>query len=105
MRSSLRSHPFLGIGLLGLLLFALWLALGLQPRDGGVGEALFYTWRVLAAPVHLAANVLAPVTDGWPDVLDAAAVVVVGLLPYVAADWIVRQLRRRGAARASAGDR
>jgi hypothetical protein len=92
--SILRRHPFLALGILGLLLFGLWLALG-APTDGGVGTALFYSWRVLAAPVHLAANLLAPVTDKWPDVLDAAAVVIAGLAPCAAADWIVRRWRRR----------
>lgn len=95
MRYWLRSHPCLGVGLLGTLLFALWLALGLSPHDRGIGQVLFYTWRVLAAPVHLAANVLAPVTDRWPDVLDAAAVLCVGLLPYGVADWLLRRRRRR----------
>jgi len=93
MRSVLRSHPFLTLGLFGVLLFGLWLALGLQPHDGGVGQALFYAWRVLAAPVYLATNLLAPITDRWPDALDAAAALVVGLSPYVAGDWLVRRLR------------
>ena len=93
MRSVLRSHPFLALGLLGVLLFAMWLALGLQPHDGGLGQALFYAWRVLAAPVYLATNLLAPVTDRWPDALDAAAALLVGLSPYVAADWLVRRWR------------
>lgn len=93
MRSTLRSHPFLAVGLLGTLVLGLWIALGLDPRDGGIGQLLFYTWRVLAAPLHLAANVLSPVTDRWPDVLDGAAVVVVGLLPYVVADWLLRRWR------------
>ena len=86
------------IGVLGTLVFGLWLALGLHPRDGGIGQATFYLWRVLAAPVHLATNVLAPLTDGWPDALDAAAAVVVGLLPYAVADalWRRRAARRQG---------
>jgi hypothetical protein len=95
MRSVLRSHPFLALGLCGVLLFTVWLALGLQPHDGGVGQALFYAWRVLAAPVHLAANLLAPLTDAWPDALDATAALLAGLLPYVGADWLLRRWRGR----------
>jgi hypothetical protein len=95
MRSVLRSNPFLCLGVLGTLLLALFVVLGLQPHDGGIGQLLFHAWRLLAAPVHLAANLLAPVTDGWPDALDAAAAIVTGLLPYLLADWLVRRWRGR----------
>ncbi len=98
LRRLLTTHPFLCTGVLGTLVFGVWLALGLHPRDGGIGQATFYLWRVLAAPVHLAANILAPLTDGWPDALDAAAAVVVGLLPYTVADALWRRAvaRRQG---------
>jgi hypothetical protein len=96
MRRLVAANPFLSAGLLGTLLFGLWLVLGLHPHDGGVGQASFYVWRVLAAPVHLATNVLSPLTDPWPDALDGGAAVVVGLVPYVAADRLWRRwLRRR----------
>jgi hypothetical protein len=95
MRRFLAANPFLSVGLLGTFIFGTWLALGLQPHDGGVGQAGFYLWRVLAAPVHVAANVLGRVTNDWPDVLDAGAAVVVGLLPYLAADALWRRWRRR----------
>lgn len=91
----LRSHPFLGVGLLGIALFGIWLMLGAETRDGGLGHLLFYSWRLLAAPIHLATNVLAPVTDRWPDAADGIAAVVVGLLPYAGADWLLRRRRRR----------
>jgi len=94
MRRFVVANPFLTVGLVGVLLFVLGLVLGLHPQDGGVGQATFFLWRVLAAPVHLAANVLAPVTDRWPDVLDAGAAVLVGLLPYAAADALWRRWRR-----------
>jgi hypothetical protein len=96
MRRFLAANPFLSVGLLGTLIFGTWIALGLDPQDGGAGQAVFYVWRVLAAPVHLAANVLAPLTNDWPDVLDAGAAVVMGLLPYLAADALWRRWRRRG---------
>jgi hypothetical protein len=96
MRRLVVANPFLTAGLTGTLIFGIWMALGLQPDDGGVGEALFLVWRVLAAPVHVAANVLAPFTNRWPDALDAGAAVVVGLSPCVAADALWRWGRRRG---------
>lgn len=89
----LHRHPFLAVGILGMLLFVLWLAVG-APIEG-VGRVLFYSWRTLAAPMHLAANLLSPVTDTWPDVLDSAAVAVSGLAPYAAADWFVRRWQRQ----------
>jgi hypothetical protein len=95
MRRLVVANPFLTAGLIGTLLFGIWLALGLPP-DEGVGQALFYVWRVLAAPVHLATNVLSPLTDRWPDALDGGAAVVVGLVPYVVADALWRWGRRRG---------
>ena len=97
MRTFLRANPFLATGVLGTLIFGAWLAAGLSPRDGGVGEVVFYVWRVLAAPVHFATNVLAPVTNSWPDALDALAAVAAGLLPYALADWVLRRVRARRA--------
>lgn len=73
MRRFVAANPVLTTGLLGTLLFGVWLALGLQPRDGGLGQATFYLWRVLAAPVHLASNALAPLTNDWPDALAGGA--------------------------------
>jgi hypothetical protein len=101
MRHFMVANPFLSAGLTGILVFGIWVALGLQPDDGGVGQGLYLAWRVLAAPVHLAANVLAPLTDRWPDALDACAAVVLGLFPYVVADALWRWGRQR--VRMSAG--
>jgi hypothetical protein len=102
MRRFLAANPFFSAGVLGAVLFGLWIVLGLDPSDGGVGQATFYVWRVLAAPVHLATNVLSPHTDGWPDVLDGGAAVVVGLVPYVAADGLWRRWLQRRRPRAPA---
>ena len=94
MRRFVAANPFLSVGLLGTVIFGLWILLGLHPADGSVGQAMFYVWRVLAAPVHLAANVLAPLTNRWPDVLDAGVAVLVGLVPYVVADALWRRWQR-----------
>jgi hypothetical protein len=91
MRRFVTTNPFLCVGLLGTLIFGIWIVLGLDPSDGGAGQASYFVWRVLAAPVHLATNVLSPVTDHWPDALDGGAAVVVGLVPYVAADGLWRR--------------
>jgi hypothetical protein len=95
LRRTLAANPFLSAGLLGIAVFGVWLLFWPDPGDGGAGQALFYVWRVLAAPVHLAANVLAPITDRWPDPLDAGAAVLLGLLPYLAADAVWRRWSRR----------
>jgi len=95
MRRFVTANPFLSVGLVGTVIFGLWISLGLDPSDGGTGQASYYVWRVLAAPVHLATNVLGSVTDRWPDALDGGAAVVVGLMPYLVADWLWRR-RMRG---------
>jgi hypothetical protein len=95
MRRFIVANPFLSAGLIGTLLFVIWLALGLQPDGGGVGQALYFSWRVLAAPVHLAANLLGPFTDHWPDALDGGAALGVGLFPCVMADALWRRGLRR----------
>lgn len=95
MRRFAVSNPCLIAGFTGALLFAIWVALELPADDGGIGQALYLAWRILAAPIHLAANVLAPLTDRWPDVLDGGAALLVGLLPYVIADALWRRRRRR----------
>jgi hypothetical protein len=103
MRRFLVANPFLSLGLLGTAIFGFWLLAGLDPSDGGVGQATFYLWRVLAAPVHVAANVLSPLTDGWPDPLDGAAAVLAGLLPCMAADGVWRRWNRGRRPRVVAG--
>jgi hypothetical protein len=95
MRRFLAANPFLSFGLLGCSIFGFWLVAGFDPHGGGVGQVLFFVWRVLAAPVHLATNVLAPLTDHWPDALDAGAAVAVGLVPYLAADVLWRRWTHR----------
>jgi hypothetical protein len=90
MRRFLQSNPFLAIGILGALLMGLWIAFGLSP-EAGVGRGIFLLWRTLAAPIHLATNVVGRYTETWPTALDALAALAVGILPYLVADWLLRR--------------
>lgn len=68
----------------------LWSGLGLSSEPGG-GRWLFITWRTLAAPIHLAMGGLGTYTDTWPSAPATLAALVVGMLPYLGADWLLRQ--------------
>jgi hypothetical protein len=90
VRLRLRDHPFLTLGAASfLLLLALMVAEPPEPA----ARALGLLWRTLGSGPHLAANLLARHAPALPDWLDAALVVVLGLLPYAAADALLRRWR------------
>jgi hypothetical protein len=90
----LRTHPFLLAGIGSFFFFASLLVLDLQPGSS-VFRGLAVLWQSLGVGPHTASNLLARHAPNIPAWLDATLIVVLGLLPYAAADAILRHVRRR----------
>jgi hypothetical protein len=94
IRQWLRTHPFLLVGIGSFFVFAPLLVLDRQP-ESSLFHWLVVLWQSLGAGPHTASNLLARHAPDIPAWLDATLVVVLGLLPYAAADAILRHLRSR----------
>lgn len=93
----LRRSPFLALGLSS---FIFLLILGLElPIDSGFLRGIAVIWRFLGFGPHLTANLLARWAPDLPGWLDALLVVLLGLLPYLAADALLARRRRLPRAR------
>jgi hypothetical protein len=90
----LRTHPFLLVGIGSFFFFAPLLVLDLQP-ESSVLRGLVVLWQSLGVGPYTASNLLARHAPNIPAWLDAALIVVLGLLPYAAADAILGHLRSR----------
>jgi hypothetical protein len=90
----LRAHPFLLVGVGSFFFFAPVLVLDLDP-----GSSLFHglvvLWQSLGVGPYTASNLLARHAPDIPAWLDATLIVVLGLLPYAAADAVLRNVRSR----------
>jgi hypothetical protein len=89
-----RTHPFLLVGVGSFFFFAPLLVLDLQP-ESSVFHGLVVLWQSLGVGPYTASNLLARHAPNIPAWLDATLIVVLGLLPYAAADAILRHLRNR----------
>jgi hypothetical protein len=94
MMQWVRTHPFLVVGVGSFFLFAPLLVLDLQP-ESPLFHGLVVLWQSLGVGPYTASNLLARHAPNIPAWLDATLIVVLGLLPYAAADAILRHLRRR----------
>jgi hypothetical protein len=92
----LRTHPFLLVGIGSFFFFAPLLVLDLPP-ESSLFHGLAVLWQSLGVGPHTASNLLARHAPTMPAWLDATLIVVLGLLPYAAADAILRHLRSRRA--------
>lgn len=90
----LRTHPFLTLGIGTTVLLGGLLVLGFPAGSTGL-RVLAMLWKTLGAGPYVAANLLARWAPGLPGWLDTTLVVVLGLLPYAAADWALAQFRER----------
>jgi hypothetical protein len=90
----LRTHPFLLVGIGSFFFFAPLLLLDLQP-ESSLFHGLVVLWQSLGVGPYTASNLLARHAPDIPAWLDAALIVVLGLLPYAAADAILKHLRSR----------
>jgi hypothetical protein len=90
----LRHFPFLLAGSASFAAFAVLLLADL-PADSLASRAMVAVWQTLGAGPHQVANLLA---RQWPDLpgwLDALLILVLGLLPYLAADLLLAALLKR----------
>jgi hypothetical protein len=90
----LRRHPFLLVGIGSFFFFAPLLVLDLQP-ESSLFQGLVVLWQSLGVGPYTASNMLAHHAPDIPGWLDATLVVVLGLLPYAAADAILQRLWSR----------
>jgi hypothetical protein len=90
----LRTHPFLFAGIGSFFFFAPLLVLDLQP-ESFLFHGLVVLWHSLGVGPYTASNLLARHAPNIPAWLDATLIVVLGLLPYAAADAILKHLRSR----------
>ena len=88
----LRAHPFLLIGTSSFLFLLPLLVLDLQPESVIFG-ILAMLWQLLGIGPHTVANWLARLAPEIPGWLDVSLIVILGLLPYAAADAVLRRLR------------
>jgi hypothetical protein len=93
----LRTHPFLLAGIGSFAFFVPLLVLDLQP-ESSLLHGLVALWQSLGIGPYTASNLLARHAPDIPAWLDATLIVVLGLLPYAAADAILGRLwsRRTG---------
>jgi hypothetical protein len=94
MRQWSRAHPFLLIGLGSFLPF-LFLLLVDPSSEPLLFRCLVALWRTLGFGPHGVANLLARVAPEMSEALDTVLVVVLGLVPYAAADALLARLRAR----------
>jgi hypothetical protein len=90
----LRTHPFLTAGIGSFFFLAPLLVLDLRP-ESSLFRGLAMLWQSLGVGPHTASNLLARHAPNIPAWLDITLIVVLGLLPYAAADTILRYLRSR----------
>jgi hypothetical protein len=90
----LRTHPFLFMGIGSFFFFVPLLVLDLQPGSS-LFRVLAMLWQSLGVGPHTASNLLARHAPNIPAWLDTILIVLLGLLPYAAADAAVRHLRSR----------
>lgn len=101
MQHWFRSRPFLSLGLSSFGLLGLLLALE-WPSNSGLFRGIATLWHLIGFGPHLVANLLARWVPGLPRWFDAVLVVLLGMLPYLAADILLAHARRIRAGRASA---
>jgi hypothetical protein len=90
----LRTNPFLLVGIGSFFFFAPLLILDLQP-ESSLFHGLVVLWQSIGVGPHTASNLLARYAPNIPQWFDVSLIVVFGLLPYAAADAILRHVWNR----------
>ena len=87
-----RSRPFLALALFTLAVGVVWHLAGLDSHEGPLGYSLFVITYVLGLPFILAMRLVGSVVSN--PMIRGVLGLALGLLPYLAADGLLR--RRRG---------
>ncbi len=92
----LRERPFLVLAFFTLIVGAMWHLSGLDSDQGPVGSALFAISYVLGMPFIMAMRLVGSVVSH--PALRGVLGFALGMLPYLAADELLRRrrLRKRG---------
>jgi hypothetical protein len=88
-----RRRPFLTLALITLAVGAVWHLSGLNAEEGPLGSAMFAIAYVLGMPFILAMRLVGSVVTH--PALRGVLGFVLGMLPYLAADEVVRRRRLR----------
>jgi hypothetical protein len=89
----LRERPFLVLALFTLVLGAVWHLSGVDADDGPLGFALYAITYVLGMPFILAMRLVGSMVSH--PALRGTLALMLGILPYLAADEAVQRRRRR----------
>lgn len=89
----LRERPFLVLAFFTLVLGAVWHLSGVGADDGPLGFALYAVSYVLGTPFIVAMRLVGSAVSH--PALRGALALIVGILPYLAADEAVRRRRLR----------
>lgn len=92
--NKLRSHhPFLLLGIVTILIGGWWHTSGIDPNASATGAAVYRVVYVLGFFFIAATRVLRSLTDNVA--VSGIGSLVLGIIPYLVADWALRR-RRRG---------
>ena len=89
----LRNHAFLLLGIVTILVGAWWHTSGIDPNASAGGAAAYRVVYVLGFFFITAMRLLRSLTDNFA--VSGIGSMVLGILPYLLADWLVRRRRRR----------
>ena len=92
MNRILRNHPFLLLGLVTILIGGWWHTSGIDPKASAGGAAAYRVVSVLGFFFISAMRFLRSLTDNFA--VSGIGSMVLGLTPYLLADWALRRRRR-----------
>lgn len=95
MKTLLANHRFLLLGIGTILVGGWWHMSGMDPSAGTLGAVTHRVVYALGIFFILATRFLRSLTDNFA--ISGVGSMVLGILPYLAADWMLRRRRRAGA--------
>ena len=99
MHRRIACNPFLALALAGLGLAISWHLLLAAIPEHPLLDVLFEVWVLILRPFSFVATVIDPYLRWAPEWVDVVVTLGAGLLPYLAADVVIRWLRGRRADR------
>lgn len=93
MNRLLSNHRFLLLGIFTILVGGWWHTSGIDPSASASGAAVHRVVSVLGFFFITATRFLRSLTDNFA--ISGIGSIVLGLIPYLLADWALRRRRRR----------